>query len=428
MEVPEMEEAKKVDSHLTSAAAFVDGGIQDPCDDACSICLEEFSDSDPSTVTVCKHEFHFQCILEWCQRSSQCPMCWRPISLKDSESQGLLESVERERNFRVTPSRNAAIYRHPTLGDFELQRMQLPDGDAELEERIIQHLAAAAAMGRAHHMGRRESHRGRSAASGRPHFLVFSTHPSEPPSGSVPAPEGDAEPATVVASSPSTPLRTDVEEPSRQTQPFPYVQTDRNSSSPSGSNLLPTNRQGTSFMNRNSGSQSSPPSQDRGGPSELQSFSESLKSKFNAMSMRYKDSFSKSAKGWKERLFSRNNSEVGPDVRREVNAGIASVSRMMEGMRTTENDRASQASASNNLAIERASQATPSNNVANDRASQASPSNNVANDRASQASSSNNVANDSGTEESNQNSTGTPEENLLSDGNKHTTCATSSDS
>ena len=45
-----MEEVQKPDSHITSAAAFVEGGIQDACDDACSICLEEFSESDPSTV------------------------------------------------------------------------------------------------------------------------------------------------------------------------------------------------------------------------------------------------------------------------------------------------------------------------------------------------------------------------------------------
>ena len=91
---------------LSSAAAFVEGGVQDACDDACSICLEAFSDSDPSAVrlpaalqpcsrrwifnllglgcallglfnkvalscfclaqvTSCKHEFHLQCILEW---------------------------------------------------------------------------------------------------------------------------------------------------------------------------------------------------------------------------------------------------------------------------------------------------------------------------------------------------------------------------
>ncbi|KAJ6403380.1 hypothetical protein OIU84_015308 [Salix udensis] len=67
-----MEERKKSsEAHLTvSAAAFVEGGIQEACDDACSICLENFCDSDPSTVTSCKHEFHLQCILEW-ERSNE---------------------------------------------------------------------------------------------------------------------------------------------------------------------------------------------------------------------------------------------------------------------------------------------------------------------------------------------------------------------
>ena len=93
----------KAESHMTSAVAFVEGGIQESCDDACSICLEDFCESDPSTVifslcvslflfhkynckqarfyleniwslfppsgsfqvTTCKHEFHLQCILEW---------------------------------------------------------------------------------------------------------------------------------------------------------------------------------------------------------------------------------------------------------------------------------------------------------------------------------------------------------------------------
>ncbi|KAL6585522.1 E3 ubiquitin-protein ligase rhf2a [Orobanche minor] len=39
----------EAESHMTSAAAFVEGGIQEACDDACSICLEGFCDSDPST-------------------------------------------------------------------------------------------------------------------------------------------------------------------------------------------------------------------------------------------------------------------------------------------------------------------------------------------------------------------------------------------
>lgn len=107
-----MDETTKIEGHLSSAAAFVEGGIQEACDDACSICLEAFTDSDPSSVrhlpyfffctsftllakarfylqfkgssvddhaslefillknslvqvTGCKHEFHLQCILEW---------------------------------------------------------------------------------------------------------------------------------------------------------------------------------------------------------------------------------------------------------------------------------------------------------------------------------------------------------------------------
>lgn len=45
---PKME--NKAENHMTSAAAFVEGGIQESSDDACSICLEEFNDNDPSTV------------------------------------------------------------------------------------------------------------------------------------------------------------------------------------------------------------------------------------------------------------------------------------------------------------------------------------------------------------------------------------------
>lgn len=50
-------------------------------------------------------------------------------------SQELLEAVERERTFRFNPSRNATIFHHPTLGDFELQHVcNLPvlDGNFSL--------------------------------------------------------------------------------------------------------------------------------------------------------------------------------------------------------------------------------------------------------------------------------------------------------
>ncbi|XP_020238387.1 E3 ubiquitin-protein ligase RHF2A [Cajanus cajan] len=344
----------KSEAHLTSAAAFVEGGIQDACDDACSICLEAFCDSDPSTVTSCKHEFHLQCILEWCQRSSQCPMCWQPISLKDPTSQELLEAVERERNFRFNPSRNATIFHHPALGDFELQHLPVGASDADLEERIIQHLAAAAAMGRARHIARREGQRNRSSAQGRPHFLVFSTHPNSPPrapASSSPSQRGDDEqPTPTIAVANMSPTPATGEESSQLTL-VPSVQVDQVSGSGSGSTALATDHQGSSYNNRRSPNQSSPSSQDRAGPSEFQSFSESLKSKLSAVSTRYKESISKSTRGWKERWFSRNPSmsDIGSEVRREVNAGIATMSRMMERLETREGNRNNNSSAPTNL-------------------------------------------------------------------------------
>lgn len=43
-------------------------------------------------------------------------------------------------------------------------------------------------------------------------------------------------------------------------------------------------------------------------------------------------------------------SDIGAEVRREVSAGISSVSRLMERLETRENSRASEASVANNLA------------------------------------------------------------------------------
>lgn len=133
-----------------------------------------------------------------------------------------------------------------------MNSMQLPVGanDAELEERLMHHLAAAAAaMGRPHHIGRREGQRTRISARGRPHFYVYSSHPSARPSGSVFASGGDTEPAAIAVASPSTPLRSSDDEPSEQTSQYLSVQTDPNSSFASGSNW-PANRRALSCLNR----------------------------------------------------------------------------------------------------------------------------------------------------------------------------------
>lgn len=107
-------------------------------------------------------------------------------------------------------SRATTIFRHPVLGDFEVWHVssfpgdlfyysqknsgflhwmyfiscniiaflfQIPVGadDAELEERIIQHLTAAAAMRRSHRHHRRDGHHGRSGSNSRPQIMLLPT-------------------------------------------------------------------------------------------------------------------------------------------------------------------------------------------------------------------------------------------------------------
>ncbi|XP_073150089.1 E3 ubiquitin-protein ligase RHF2A-like isoform X3 [Henckelia pumila] len=336
MEVLGLDEFKNGESHTASAAAFVEGGIQEACDDACSICLEAFCDCDPSSVTSCKHEFHLQCILEWSQRSSNCPMCWQPFSLKDPSSQELLEAVERERKLSFTSSRrNATLFHHPALGDLELQhilllpkQLQMGVDDPEFEDRIIEHLAVAA-MGRTHLIASREGSRSRSSTQGHPQFVVLSSHPNASSSGQVSASlasvgtETDLTSATETNTSvPPTSIRKEVQ-PRTSSHPNDHVL-----ASGSGSPVIPNTWQGI-------------PCDNRAGPSELQSFSESWKSRLNSVSTRYKESITKSTRGWKEKLFSRSGSmaEIGNEVRREVSAGIATISHLMERLETRDSNR-----------------------------------------------------------------------------------------
>lgn len=129
--------------------------------------------------------------------------------------------------------------------------MQLPVGgsDSELEERIIQHLAAAAAMGRAHHIARREGQRNRSTAQGRPQVLFFSTHPNAPSVGPVSAMLGqrgevNEQASAVNPDSTSVPLAAG-EDPSQQVPPL--VQAEQVPESASGNNVIVDNRPGLSY-------------------------------------------------------------------------------------------------------------------------------------------------------------------------------------
>ncbi|RCV08981.1 hypothetical protein SETIT_1G370500v2 [Setaria italica] len=53
------------------------GTLEDKPDeeDVCPICLEEYDEENPRSITKCEHHFHLCCILEWMERSDTCPVC-----------------------------------------------------------------------------------------------------------------------------------------------------------------------------------------------------------------------------------------------------------------------------------------------------------------------------------------------------------------
>ncbi|KAH9567735.1 hypothetical protein CY35_03G040600 [Sphagnum magellanicum] len=283
---------------MTSAAAFVEGGVQDACDDACSICLESFCDEDPATVTNCRHEYHLQCILEWSQRSKECPMCWQPLSLKDPDSQDLLAAVADERALRRNKVHVSSIHQRSSVEESEFHQFA-SYGD---EECLMQHLAAAA-IGRTHHFSRRGPILFQPAAQASGHLQHMLVSSSSGSGGSTPVS------SPPVASSPPS---HEAPPPSFSFTTIPAAGADHSalgSSSPRQVSALEPdeNQHGTS-------------------PSELHSFSETMKSRLAVASSRCKESLSKTTRGFRERLRMRSGTMADIGARaREVSAGVVRV-------------------------------------------------------------------------------------------------------
>ncbi|KAK4425708.1 E3 ubiquitin-protein ligase RHF1A [Sesamum alatum] len=227
----------------SSSSGQVDNVSDDSFEYSCSICLEPFTSIDPPSVTKCNHEYHLHCILEWSQRSIECPICLQHLVLKDPVSQELLAGVESDKISRSSQNLN------PVNPDNDVNNDAPAADESDFEPRIMRHFATIAS-------------RARSISSRR-------TRQTSPPVG----------PSQILPSVPRMNM------------------TEVNSSSP-----------------------------------EHQNFSESLKSKISTASIRYKESISKSTRGLKEKLIARNDSvkELSRGVQREMSAGIAGISRMIE--------------------------------------------------------------------------------------------------
>ncbi|KAE9594665.1 hypothetical protein Lal_00037461 [Lupinus albus] len=294
-------------SHIPpfSSAAFHD----DSYEDSCSICLEPFNTNEPPTITCCKHDYHLHCILEWSQRSKECPICWQSLALEDSASQELLDAVEAEK--RLT-SRN----RHSS--SFTSSHDDSSSDDSGFDEQIMQHLIAAAES-RARFVHRRE--RQRSSGVGPSDVLVFnsSVHLPEMQPILSPSPSGGSSPT------PGVPSAVDIQP---LTAAFPPVNEVATNTTP---------RSDVPFRPRVVYSHTPSESARRLNTSDMFSVPESFKSKFSAASARYKESISKSTRGLKEKLLAHNSSvkDLSKGVQREMNAGIASVTRMIERLDLT---------------------------------------------------------------------------------------------
>ncbi|KAI3979114.1 hypothetical protein MKX01_016289 [Papaver californicum] len=295
----------------------------------CSICFEPFTSDDPSSVTKCKHEYHLQCILEWSQRSKECPICWQLLVLKDSMSQELLAAVGIERTSRSRHGfSNTSIVRQISFEDIESDHVGSYADDSEFDENIVQHLAASA-TGRTHHSRRRENRRSDVV---RDIYLDFASpsNGSEFEHAYTNSPVRSQNLGNLVSHEASS--ATSVMAFGRFNQPTSTLLL---SGLHTGSNMS-DNRYDP--PRRSIFSAETPPSSlRRSRPSDLLSLSESFKSRFSAASSRYKESISKSTRGIKQKLLSRNNSikELSKEVQREVTAGISSVARLMERLDRT---------------------------------------------------------------------------------------------
>ncbi|KAJ6313029.1 hypothetical protein OIU77_014531 [Salix suchowensis] len=306
-------------SSSSSFGAGVDEAFED---EACSICLDPFTTQDPPTVTCCNHEYHLQCILEWSQRSKECPICWRLLVLKDHASQELLAAVETERRLRSRNSTPASMVAPHLDDDYDVEQDSYSD-DSDFDEHIMQHLAAAATS-RARHVHERE--RQGSNRLGPSQFIVL-TSPEHAPTvqQTYTSPEeGQASSYGSSGMNSPTPdtLSVNIQNLSSVASPDVNQVSTTAANSPFKPRILfrppPTDTEGQ-------------------GSSDVLSLSDSIKSKWFAASSRYKESLSKGTRGIKEKLVARNNSvkELSKEVQREMSAGIAGVARMIERLDLT---------------------------------------------------------------------------------------------
>jgi len=74
----------------------------------CPICFDDYK-GDPNEIFIgyikkCEHYFHFECIWEWLEQKSSCPLCREEVLLKEEDIRGLaLSEILNNRTQQATP-------------------------------------------------------------------------------------------------------------------------------------------------------------------------------------------------------------------------------------------------------------------------------------------------------------------------------------
>ncbi|KAE8698297.1 P-loop containing nucleoside triphosphate hydrolases superfamily protein isoform 1 [Hibiscus syriacus] len=301
-------------------SSFFDEAVDDGVEFGCCICLEPFTVHDPTTVTSCRHEYHLQCILEWSQRSKECPICWQSFVLKDPArnhqlinefgytmhlcSQQLLDAVRIERNCRSANNQSCPQICITSMTDL-LMKCSCGSGcissdDSDFDEHILQHLALTASRVR---YGRRRE-RQRSSGLG-PSQVFFSNSPENMPGTLHIYPNSPDESQTMSHELPQC---------NSQASGIPSVNTSPCSPVTPSVNMLVRNMP---FVTCLTGSQPPLGTPSRPSSAESVSFSESIN--LNGPMLQ------PGTRGLKEKFLARNNSvkELSKGVHREMNAGVA---------------------------------------------------------------------------------------------------------
>ncbi|XP_028290845.1 E3 ubiquitin-protein ligase RNF6-like [Gouania willdenowi] len=76
-ELPQRLTKEQIDN--LSTRTYDQASVEEEVDDACCICINEYTQGNKLRLLPCSHEFHIHCIDHWLSENNTCPLCRQPI-------------------------------------------------------------------------------------------------------------------------------------------------------------------------------------------------------------------------------------------------------------------------------------------------------------------------------------------------------------